>query len=818
MQSKKRWIVMGNEEDLSSTVYGKGLHPVTRRILRNRGVINEEQVEKFLYPKLSELYDPCLLPDMDSALKLIKNSIDIKRNIVIYGDYDADGITSTSLLYKCLKGLGAKISYFIPNRVDDGYGLNLEAIEEIISNGANLIITVDCGVTSIEEVKRCRELGVDIIITDHHECGDILPDTLIINPKRKDSIYPFRELAGAGVAFKLVQGLTNIYSKLNPFDYLELAAIGTVADIVPLVDENRIIVKYGLEAIKKTKNLGIKALLEAANIEQASINSGQIGFVVAPRINAVGRIDSADTGVELFICENNDCARIIADKLCDTNKKRQLIEEQIFSDAEKIMNGYGVYTDNIIVLESENWHIGVIGIVASKLVEKYYKPVILLSREGDTFRGSARSIPGINLFEALTDSAHLLIKYGGHELAAGLSIANHNFEEFKDRLNNYINQKLLQELLTPELKADCEIKEADIKTELIDELSMLEPYGTGNKAPLFLFKSLVIGDIKTVGTQNKHLKLKLKSLESSFDAIAFNMGYNINVYTKDEYIDIACGLDKNIWNGRESTQLIIKDIKHSVYKSIEMSYMKSINNMIGKIKEEDSFDIGIIKNLEINHKPVKYTLQEAVTKPLSLILVYNINIIESLLEYQDCFEICYEINDILSDKKTILVINPDISKLHLENISDVYLIDTIANFREIKDQCILNNDSVKWNIYNTNTAHDMDFINSIKPSRDDLERMYKLFKDEPFESSINKLSEILSLNRLCTYYCLKVLNELNIISISTRTGGIMLIKKNRQVKTSMDNSSILRKFDILLERVNATNIFFQRLRGNINEY
>lgn len=817
MQSKKRWIVMGNEENSRSTIYEKGLHKVTRRILKNRGIINDEQIEKFLYPKLSELYDPYLLPDMGSALKLIKNSIDIKKNIVIYGDYDADGITSTSLLYKCLKELGAKISYFIPNRMDDGYGLNLEAIEEIISKGANLIITVDCGVTSIVEVKRCKDSGVDIIITDHHECGDILPDTFIINPKRHDSIYPFRELAGAGVAFKLVQGLANIYSKLNPFEYLELAAIGTIADIVPLVDENRIIVKHGLEAIKKTKSLGIKALLEAANIEQSSINSGQISFVVAPRINAVGRIDSADTGVELFICENSDCARIIADKLCDTNKKRQLIEEQIFLDAEKIINGYGVYTDNIIILESQNWHIGVIGIVASKLVEKYYKPVILLSREGDIYRGSARSIPGINLFEAFTDSAHLLIKYGGHELAAGLSIANHNLEEFKDRLNNYVNQRLLQELLTPELKADCEIKEDDVKTELIDELSILEPYGIGNKAPLFLFKSLIIGDIKTVGTQNKHLKLKLKSLESSFDAIAFNMGYNINVYTKDEYIDIACGLDKNIWNGKESTQLIIKDIKHSVYKSIESSYIKSMNSVIGRI-EEDSFDMSIFKTFEINDKPVKYTLQEAVTKPGSLLLVYNINIIESLLEYQDCFEISYEINDILSDKKTILVINPDISNLHLEGISDVYLMDTIANFREIKDLCISNNESVKWNICNTNTAHDVDFINLIKPSRDNLERMYKLLKDEPIESSINKLSEILSLNRLCTYYCLKVLNELNIISISTRAGGIMLIKKNRQVKTSMDTSSILRKFDILIKRLNATNIFFQRLRGNIDEY
>lgn len=813
MGNRNRWDILGQIGYENNSLLGRELHPITYAILENRGITADDDIEKFFHPNLSGLYDPYLLNDMDKAVVLIKHSIDSKKKIIIYGDYDADGITSTSLLLRCLKTIGGDAGYYIPNRLGQGYGLNIQAVNEIISNGAGLIITVDCGISAINEVQFCREHGTDIIITDHHECNNILPDAIIINPKRRDSLYPFKELAGAGVAFKLVQAMKNIYNEINLYDYLDLAAIGTIADVVPIINENRILAKCGLESMKSTRNYGIRALFNAANIELSTVTGGEISYAIAPRINAVGRIDTPNIGVDLFTCDNAADAEKLSNNLNDANKRRQAIEEQILIDAEKKLSERDMNSDFAIVLQSENWHIGVVGIVASRLVEKYNKPVVLLCREGNICRGSARSITGFNIFQAFNDCSDILIKFGGHELAAGLSISINNVEGFIERFNNIAGSKQLGEASVPIIKVDCEISSEDITIGLIDELKLFEPYGISNPLPLFLFKSLNIVDLKTVGAKCRHLKMKLDIKHITLDAIAFNMGYNINEYSKNGDIDIICSLDRNIWNGKESIQLVVKDMRSPLFRDVENSYNKSFTKLLSSINIEDYSDVNRISKFDFISKPIKCIIQEALVRPNSLLLVSNRDILICLLDYQESLNICFQDSHTFQEGKAVMIINPDVSSICMDDISDVYLMDSIVNLKLLNNFSITDKQNIKWHICNAGTDNDVDFLNSIKPSRQSLEKVYKHFKDRTIECSIDKISETLLLDRLCTYYCLKVLNELNIFSISAKSDGNIMISTNKQAKSKIEDSWILKKFDYLIDSLKTLNTFIQKTKG-----
>ena len=532
-------------------------------ILVNRDIVDEEKINKFLNPKRSDFYDPYLLPDMEIAIQRIIEAIENKERIVIYGDYDVDGITSVTVLKKFLEERGMEVSEYIPNRLEEGYGLNKEAIKEIAGQGKQLMITVDCGISAVEEVEYANELGLETIITDHHEPGNKLPNAIaIIDAKRKDNTYPFRNLAGVGVVFKLIQAL-GIRLKLEEKEYLkylDIVCIGTISDIVPLVDENRVIVKLGLKLVEQTRNLGLKAIIESSGYSK--VDSSTISFGVAPRINACGRMGHQEEALNLFLAEDIDEVKRLTQRLNDYNKTRQETEKKIYNDAIEEIERNKLYNKNTIVIMQKNWHHGVIGIVSSKITEIYFKPSILLCEEGENGKGSGRSIPGFDLYEALTECKENVDKFGGHSMAIGINIKKDKFEKFKDQLEEIAEKKEIEKIV-PILKIDAQIELDDINKEMVESLKELEPFGEENKMPVFVFKNLKIDSIRAL-SEGKHLKLTLKENKNIVNAIGFNLGELSNEYKIGDKIDVVGSLEINTFNGTNNIQINIKDIMKSV--------------------------------------------------------------------------------------------------------------------------------------------------------------------------------------------------------------------------------------------------------------
>ena len=531
-------------------------------VLVNRNIKTDEEIKLFLNPTRNDFHDPYLMPDMKNAVDRIIKAIDEKEKTMIYGDYDVDGITSITVLSKFLNQCGLNVGYYIPNRLNEGYGLNKKAIKTIADEGYKLIITVDCGISSTEEIDYAYSLGMEVIITDHHEPLDILPNALaIIDCKRKDNKYPFNSLAGVGVSFKLIQAIgqrLNLPEK-DYLKYLDIVCIGTISDIVPLVDENRVIAKLGLMLIKQTKTPGVKALLKATSYKE--VNSTTVSFGIAPRINACGRMGHEKDALELFLTENIVEAEQITEKLNEYNKQRQNIEKRIFEEAIAKIEKNEENKKNMIILGSENWHHGVIGIVSSKITELYYKPSILICFENDNGKGSGRSIPGFDLHEALCLASDYLEKYGGHEMAVGLSLKKKDFKAFKEKLES-IAENLHTDELTPIIKIDKEITLNDIKIENVKELNLLEPFGESNKTPIFIYRNLKIDSIRAL-SEGKHLKLTLKDENKIINAIGFNMGKYSEEYLIGDKIDVIGVLEINTFNGIESVQINMKDIRKS---------------------------------------------------------------------------------------------------------------------------------------------------------------------------------------------------------------------------------------------------------------
>jgi len=562
----RKWVC--NEINLEKVKEIKQKHNLTdliANILVKRNIVEDEQIKVFLEPTRNDFYDPFLLKDMDIAVDRIIKAIEQNERIIIYGDYDVDGITSICVLKQFLENRGIEVCETIPNRLDEGYGLNKEAIDRIAEEKHTLMITVDCGISGIEEIEYANSLGIETIVTDHHEPLETLPKAIaVIDPKIKDNKYPFNQLAGVGVVFKLIQAIS-IKLNLDEKEYLkflDLVAIGTISDIVPLIDENRVIAKLGLKLVEVTKNIGLKTLISSLGYQQ--VNSMCISFGVAPRINACGRMGQAEEALKLFLTKDISEAQVLTDKLNEYNRVRQEIEKNIYEDAIKKIESENMKENNCIVLAGENWHHGVIGIVASKITDMYFKPSILICMEEDIGKGSGRSIPGFDLHNALCKTSNYLQKYGGHEMAVGLSVYKKDFFDFKQSFEEYANSCNLEEII-PVINIDKQITDKELVIENVKELVKLEPYGEANKCPLFLYKNLKIDSIRSL-TEGKHMKLTLKNDNNNniIVAMGFNMGKRAEEFLVGDKVDIVGTLEINSFNGLESVQFNLKDIMKSL--------------------------------------------------------------------------------------------------------------------------------------------------------------------------------------------------------------------------------------------------------------
>lgn len=544
-----------------------GISPIIARIMLNRGIETVAQGRVFLHPRLEDLHDPFAFKDMGMAVERIITALKEKEPIMIFGDYDVDGITATSLLYLVLSRLGAHVSYYVPNRMSEGYGLSETGIQEARGRGVKLIITVDCGITATDQVGLAKSRGIDLIITDHHEPQEQLPKALaILNPKRPDDDYPDRNLAGVGVAFKLAQGLC---ARLGFDDseletHLDLVALGTAADIVPLSGENRILTKFGLEQVAKTNKIGLRSLVEITGLLGEEIETGHVVFILAPRINAVGRLGDAQRAISLLTTSQRERARQVARFLNDENRRRKDIDEGMFQEAQDLIEKHvDLESDRAIVLASEKWHPGVIGIVASRVVEQYYRPTVLIALEGDRGKGSGRSIGGFNLYVALEECQDLLTRFGGHKYAAGLTIEADNVATFREKLKAVAAERLSPEHLIRSLKIDVSITLDQADQELLDTLDDLAPFGPQNMRPVLMATNLeVVGYPRVVG-QN-HLKFKVRQNDRVLDVIAFDMGKRLgDLEMGKASLNLAFVLEENRWQGKASLQMRAKDLRVS---------------------------------------------------------------------------------------------------------------------------------------------------------------------------------------------------------------------------------------------------------------
>ena len=561
----KKWQIYDINEEIISEIENKyKINKLLATILANRGITTEESIRLFLNPTRDDFHDPFLITDMEKAVERIITAINKKEKITIYGDYDVDGITSITVLKSFLRDRGIEVDTYIPNRLDEGYGLNNSAIDKIKNKGCELMITVDCGISAIDEVNYANSLGIEVIVTDHHEAGNEIPKALaVIDNKRKDSTYPFRELAGVGVVFKLIQALS---IKLNLKEeeylkYLDIVCIGTISDIVPLVDENRVITKLGLMLVRQTRNIGLQAVLKSSGYSK--IDSNTISFGVAPRLNACGRMGKADEALKLFLSKNVNEVIQLSKELNDFNRERQEKEKEIYENAIAQIEKEHLDEKNTIILRGKNWHHGVIGIVSSKITEKYFKPSILLSFEEDGIgKGSGRSIPGFDLHEALMQCLDVIEKFGGHAMAVGITVREEHFDEFKEKFENIAISKHIEEIL-PIINIDAKINLSDINKEMVESLKELEPFGEGNKMPIFVFKNLKIDSIRAL-SEGKHLRLTLKDNNTIVNAIGFNLGQMAEEYRIGDKVDVVGVLEINSFNGVENLQINIKDIMKSV--------------------------------------------------------------------------------------------------------------------------------------------------------------------------------------------------------------------------------------------------------------
>ncbi len=563
MLDEKIWREgIGDPEKARRLVRSLNVSPIMADLLVKRGLDTPEKASAFMKPTLKDLHDPFLFPEMDKAVGRIRRALKNKERITVYGDYDVDGITSISVMLHYFDHIGCKADYYIPDREDEGYGLNAEAIENIYQKGCDLLITVDCGITSVEEAERCKELGIDLIVTDHHEPQETLPDCVaIVNPKVGN--YPFRMLAGVGVALKLVHALLGNDHFFSTIDtYIGITALGTVADIAPLVDENRIIVARGLEELNRRRHIGLYELYQVSGLEKQRIEASHIAFNLGPRINATGRINEPQIGVKLLMTRSQSEAIALAQKMNAMNDERRAIEEAIFNEAlDYIDKHVDLATERMIIVQGRNWHHGVIGIVASRLTQRFHRPSMVLNLEDDGIaKGSARSIDDLNLFEILSRYKKFFLKFGGHEMAAGLSMTAENVAPFVRAVNEELST-YDESCFYRKVVYDLTVDARALHFDFLDEMNRLEPFGVKNPRPLLHFKQMKVAQRRAVGKQRDHLKLTLVKDGRSLDAIGFRMIDEDFPISEGEVLDLVGHLERNEYNGTVTLQLLVRDLR-----------------------------------------------------------------------------------------------------------------------------------------------------------------------------------------------------------------------------------------------------------------
>lgn len=609
--AKKIWNIgtRSDSAEVMNIAKTLGVSVPTANLLYNRGYVTPSDASSFIRLETELFHDPFLMTDMKKAAERIVTAMENGEKIAIYGDYDVDGVSSTCLLSLYFRDNGIDTVFHIPNRVGEGYGVNRDAIDKLVNDGTNLIITVDTGITAVEEAEYCASLGCDMVITDHHECrGDIPRAVAVVNPHRPDCSYPFKELAGVGVAFKLVTAVEMVLRQRRGISndgfltdickkYVDLAALGTVADVMPLVGENRLIVSMGLSYMERSPRIGLSALLDAVDAgktptKKRKMTSSVIGFTVAPRINAAGRMASASRAAELFLSRNTDEIREIAEELCQTNTQRQNEENKIVDSLKERIEAELALGSPVIVLDDIGWKHGVIGIVSSRITEKYGKPSIIISFEDGIGKGSGRSVKGMNLVEALLHCSDLLEKFGGHELAAGLTIKEENLSAFKEKLNEYAKTALGSEASVPTLELDFELSPSEMTLTQAEELDLIEPCGVGNPQPSFYCPSLTVLEVTSMG-QGRHTKYLLDGNGKRISAVYFGSSPEELGFSPSDKVDIAFKLGVNEFRGVKSEQILLRDIRHADGQRIEREkeYDKYLSILDGVIPANEELPV-----------------------------------------------------------------------------------------------------------------------------------------------------------------------------------------------------------------------------------
>jgi single-stranded-DNA-specific exonuclease len=564
---QKQWYLQQPATPEFTEQLGRGA--ILTTLLHQRGQRELEQAYQFLdatYP--NGLHNPLLMHGMAPATTRIAHAITNQEPIAVYGDFDTDGVTAVALLQQAITAMGGSIRPYIPHRETEGYGLNTGAIDDLAAEGTRLLVTVDCGISNVQEVAHARSLGLDVIVTDHHTPPATLPDALaIVNPKQPACAYPYQQLVGVGIAFKLVQALVKQglpTHGLRGRDMLDLVALGTIADLGPLDGENRILVKAGLDAIRLTQRPGLQALIKAAGLRQERIDSTAIAFMLAPRINAAGRIQDASLAYHLLLAEDSTTAATLAEELNQANRQRQQLTEEMYQAAREHAERENKHTNPIVLLHNQNYRQGLVGLVAAKLAEAWHRPVLMIERGDDESRGSARSVNGFNIIETLTICKDLFTRFGGHSMAAGFTIPTSRMDELEERLLAIATTTITDTMLSPRLTLDADIPLHDITWETLSQIQQLEPFGNGNSQPTLLSRNVEAIDIQTVGKQHQHLKLRLRANGSRpLDAIAFRLGHLAEPLRKHPHIDIAYTLETNEWQEYHSLQLNLKDFQQA---------------------------------------------------------------------------------------------------------------------------------------------------------------------------------------------------------------------------------------------------------------
>ena len=793
------------------------LSPEISQILENRNINSEEEIKLFTNPSLDYLRDPFLMKDMGKAAERIKKAIELNERVWIYGDYDVDGVSSTSVLLTYFRSINFNVKYYIPNRLEEGYGINKEAIEYISSEGCDLIISVDCGITSVDEVEYANELGIEMIITDHHECQSEIPNAYaVVNPKQDDCNYPFDMLCGCGIAFKLVQALTppEVF-KTTVYDYIEIATLATICDIVPLVDENRIIVKNGLKAMKNGHNLGLSELINVCGVDKEKIGSSHIGFTIGPRINAAGRLGFSDLGVELFTATDKDTAHEIALALDEKNNDRQMIEMKIHHEAETIIKNDPSYEDDkVIVLAHEGWQHGVIGIVASKLTEKYYKPTILMCIEDGEATGSARSIKGFSIFDALTECADILTKFGGHEQAAGLSISADKVAELRRRINESADINLTEEDMIEEIKVEYELDEKSANFDLIEELRKLEPFGMSNPTPKFILRDCILRDMRFMGQNRQHIKLEIEK-DNVFECVGFNAAHLIDGLKNGDRIDVLFQLDENTFMGKRKLQFLVKDLRLAYPKSAttNIDAVKLMNELIPN-NENSLYNIESLEEYKLGHIDIEGERVENIfdfIEDNTLVIANSINgffraksdltLLEEEVEIY-FKEICE--ND-KKHSKIHLIFSPNIDKIDVKRYNNIILYDYLYTrddygklYSKVEDEC-----KIIKNYNEIDKIYIKSIMENIVPTRNEFVNIYRyIIKNRGIRFRIDDTMNIFKIIPLKLFAIIKIFKELGLfeVAIDERDFVNIEVLPKPDTKLDLNRSKILINLNQIREK------------------